>query len=47
MTVTCLPMVVWSTVMFWDIYANQMAVKYQHVDQDELLVHRSACGTSL
>lgn len=40
-------MIVWSTALLWDIYANQMAAKYQRVDQGELVVHRRARGTSL
>lgn len=47
MTATCLPMIVWSTVLLWDIDANQMAVKYQHIEQGKLVVHRRACETSL
>lgn len=47
MTATCLPMIVWSTALLWDIYANQMAAKYQRVDRGELVVHRHACRTIL
>lgn len=33
MTATCLPIIVWSTVLLWDIYANHMVRKCQCVDQ--------------
>lgn len=40
-------MIVWSTALLWDIYANQMAAKYQRGDGGEPVVHRHAGGTSL
>lgn len=47
MTATCLPTIVWSTTLLWDISANQTAAKYQRVEQGKLVAHRGACGTSL
>lgn len=33
MSATCLPLIVWSTVLLWGVYANQMATKCQRAEQ--------------
>lgn len=33
MTATCLPMIVWSTVLLWGVYAKQMGTECQCVEQ--------------